>query len=146
MSTPTTLSCGVWPIYHYLRGIGGEVMGLLQLRYEHDSSTIRVRFEHDSTTTRYNTLRGFLCARIRDRFEHSTRISGRHVLHVDWQLNVHNFTLYLCLPYIVCVNMTEIVYTNAIKCQYAEYTIIHYEIIVMLKWKTCGHILRAFIA
>ena len=35
--------------------------------------------------------------------------------------------------YIVCVNMPEIVYTNAIKCQYAEYTIIHCEIIVMLK-------------
>jgi len=29
------------------------VMGLLQLPYEHDSSTIRVRFEHDSATTRY---------------------------------------------------------------------------------------------
>ena len=44
---------------------------------------IRARFEYDSATTRYNTLRGFLCARIRDRFEHSTRISGRRVLHVD---------------------------------------------------------------
>ena len=57
--------------------------------------------------------------------------------------------------------MPEIVYTNAIKCQYAEYTIIkaikysrifnsfaiiHCEIIVMLKWKTCDYILRAFIA
>ena len=34
----------------------------------------------------YNTLQHatrFLCARIRDRFEHSTRISGRRVLHVD---------------------------------------------------------------
>ena len=50
------------------------------------------------------------------------------------------------LPYIVCVNMPEIVYTNAIKYQYAEYTIIHCEIIVMLKWKTCDYILRAFIA
>ena len=67
------------------------VVGLLQLRYEHDSSTIRVRFEHDSATTRYNTLRGFSCARIRDRFEHSTGISGRRVLHVDRQLNAHNF-------------------------------------------------------
>ena len=37
---------------------------------------IRVRFEHDSATT-------LACARIRDRFEHSTRISGRRVLHVD---------------------------------------------------------------
>jgi len=47
------------------------------------------------------------------------------------------FTLYLYRPilgYIVCVNMPEIVYTNTIKCQYAEYyTIIHCEIIVMLK-------------
>ena len=41
------------------------------------------------------------------------------------------FTFYL--PYIVCVNMPEIVYTNAIKCQYAEYTIIHCKIIVMVK-------------
>ena len=31
------------------------VMGLLQLRYEHDSSTIRLRFDYDSATTRYNT-------------------------------------------------------------------------------------------
>jgi len=29
--------------------------------------------------------------------------------------------------------MPEIVYTKAIKCQYAEYTINHCEIIVMLK-------------
>ena len=46
------------------------------------------------------------------------------------------FTLYrpyIGLPYIVRVNMPEIVYTNAIKCQYAEYTINHCEIIVMLK-------------
>ena len=44
---------------------------------------IRARFEHDTSTTRYNTLRGFSCARIRHRFDHSTRISGRRVLHVD---------------------------------------------------------------
>jgi len=69
------------------------LMGLLQLRFEHDSSTIPARFEHDTSTTRYNTLRGLLCARIRDRFEHSTRISGRRVLHVDWQLNAHSFIL-----------------------------------------------------
>ena len=60
-----------------------RLMGLLQLRFELDSSTIRARFEHDTSTARYNTLRGFSCARIRDRFEHSTRISGRRVLHVD---------------------------------------------------------------
>jgi len=40
---------------------------------------------------------------------------------------------YIGLPYIVFVNMPEIVYTNAIKCQYAEYTINQCEIIVMLK-------------
>ena len=66
-----------------LAGVHLGVMGLLQLRFEHDSSTIRARFEHDTSTTRYNTLRGFSCARIRHRFEHSTRISGRRVLHVD---------------------------------------------------------------
>jgi len=46
------------------------------------------------------------------------------------------FTVYLYRPtlqYIVCVNMSEIVYTKAIKCQYAEDTINHCEIIVMLK-------------
>ena len=47
------------------------IMGLLQLRYEHDSSTIRLRFDYDSATTRYNTLRGFSCARIRDRIRES---------------------------------------------------------------------------
>ena len=36
------------------------LMGLLQLR-----------FEHDSATTRYDTLRGFSCARIRDRIRES---------------------------------------------------------------------------
>ena len=39
------------------RTIEPHVMGLLQLRYEHDSSTIRVRFEHDSATTRYEVFR-----------------------------------------------------------------------------------------
>ena len=34
------------------------VKGLLQLR-----------FEHDTSTTRYNTLRGFSCTRIRDRID-----------------------------------------------------------------------------
>jgi len=42
------------------------VMGLLQLRYKHDSSTIRVRFEHDSATTRYEMRT------IRVRFERDT--------------------------------------------------------------------------
>ena len=56
---------------------------------------------------------------------------------IDTDSSMHTaFTLgytYIGLPYIVCVNMPEIVYTNAIKCQYAEYTINHCEIIVMLK-------------
>jgi len=43
-----------------------SVMGLLQLRYEHDSSTIRARFEHDSATTRYEMRT------IRVRFERDT--------------------------------------------------------------------------
>jgi len=34
-----------------------RVMGLLQLRYEHDSSTIRLRFERD--TTSYEELCAF---------------------------------------------------------------------------------------
>jgi len=42
------------------------VMGLLQLRYEHDSSTIRLRFEHESATTRYEMRT------IRVRFERDT--------------------------------------------------------------------------
>ena len=33
------------------------LMGLLQLRYEHDSSTIRLRFDYDSATTRYEVFR-----------------------------------------------------------------------------------------
>ena len=37
-----------------LRRINGRLMGLLQLRYEHDSTTIRVR---------YNILRGVMCFR-----------------------------------------------------------------------------------
>ena len=44
---------------------------------------LQLRFEHDTSTTRYNTPRDFSCARMRDRFEHSTKISGRRVLHVD---------------------------------------------------------------
>ena len=104
-------------------------MGLLQLRYERDSSTIRARFG-------YNTLRGF-CALA---YEIDSSTPRESVVGVSCMLtdsSMHTiFTLYLGyigLPYIVCVNMPEIVYTNAIKCQYAEYTIIHCEIIVMLK-------------
>jgi len=44
------------------RGLRGtlrftRVMGLLQLRYEHDSSTILLRFDYDSATTRYEVFR-----------------------------------------------------------------------------------------
>ena len=110
-------------------------MGLLQLRYEHDSSTIRVglRFEHDSATTRYEVFRALA-------YEIDSSTLRESVVGVSCMLidsSMHTlFTLYLYRPtlgYIVRVNTPEIVYTNAIKCQYAEYTIIHCEIIVMLK-------------
>ena len=65
--------------------ISVAVMGLLQLRFEYDSSTIRARH----ATTGYEIFRAL--AYLRDRFEHSERISGRRVLHVDWQLNAHSF-------------------------------------------------------
>ena len=72
-------------------------MGLLQLRFEHDSSTptIRVRFEHDSATTRYNTLRGFSCARIRDRIRES--VVGVSCMLIDSSMHTA-FTLYLYRP------------------------------------------------
>ena len=40
-----------------VREQGARFMGLLQLRYEHDSSTIRLRFERD--TTSYEELCAF---------------------------------------------------------------------------------------
>ena len=46
--------------------VGNSLMGLLQLRYEHDSSTIRLRFDYDSATTRYEMRT------IRLRFERDT--------------------------------------------------------------------------
>ena len=97
------------------------LMGLLQLRYEHDSATTRYEvfraLAYDSSTPRESVV-GVSCMLID---------SSMHTI----------FILYLYRPTLhrVCVNMPEIiiVYTNAIKCQYAEYTIIHCEIIVMLK-------------
>jgi len=70
-------------------------MGLLQLRYEHESITIRVRFEHDSATTRYNTLRGFSCARIRDRIRES--VVGVSCMLIYSSMHTA-FTLYLYRP------------------------------------------------
>ena len=42
-----------------------DLMGLLQLRFEHDSSTIRLRDAYDSSAirARYNILRGVMCFR-----------------------------------------------------------------------------------
>ena len=70
-------------------------MGLLQLRFELNSSTIRVRFELDSATTRYNTLRGFPCARIRDRIRES--VVGVSCMLIDSSMHTA-FTLYLYMP------------------------------------------------
>jgi len=93
--------------------------------YNCDTSTIRVRFEHDSATTRYEVFRALA-------YEIDSSTPRESVVGVSCMLidsSMHTiFTLYR-----VCVNMPEIVYTNATKCQYAEYTIIHCEIIVMLK-------------
>ena len=65
-----------------------RLMGLLQLRCEHDSSThsttIRLRFG-------YNTLQHATRFFVRSHTRSYTRISGRRVLHVDWQLNTHSF-------------------------------------------------------
>ena len=70
-------------------------MGLLQLRYEHDSSMIRLRFDYDSATTRYNTLRGFSCARIRDRIRESA--VGVSCMLTDSSMHTA-FTVYLYRP------------------------------------------------
>ena len=113
--------------------------------YNCDSSTIRVRFERDSSTIRarhattcYEVFRALA-------YEIDSSTPRESVVGVSCMLidsSMHTaFTLYLYRPTLhrdVCVNMPEIVYTNAIclyKRQYAEYTINHCEIIVMLKWK-----------
>ena len=105
-------------------------MGLLQLRFELDSSTIRVRFDLDSATTRYDVFRALA-------YDIDSSTPRESVVGVSCMLidsSMHTIFTYIGLPYIVCVNTPEIVYTNAIKCQYAEYTIIiQCEIIVMLK-------------
>ena len=50
----------------WVRCAFASVMCLLQLRYEHDSSTIRLRFDYDSATARYEMRT------IRLRFERDT--------------------------------------------------------------------------
>ena len=70
------------------------VMGLLQLRYEHDSSTIRLRFGYN-TLHGYNTLRGFSCARIRDRIRES--VVGVSCMLIDSSMHTA-FTVYLYRP------------------------------------------------
>jgi len=59
-----------------LLDVAASLMGLLQLRYEHDSSTIRLRFG-------YNTLEHATRFFVRSHTRSYTRISGRRVLHVD---------------------------------------------------------------
>jgi len=56
-------------VYVFSLCAASEVMGLLQLRYEHDSSTIRLQ----------HATRFF----VRSHTRSYTRISGRRVLHVD---------------------------------------------------------------
>ena len=92
-----------------------------------------MRYEHDSATTRYEVFRALA-------YEIDSSTPRESVVGVSCMLidsSMHLLYTYrpIGLPYIVCVNMPEIVYTNAIKCQYAEYTIIQCEIIVMLLLK-----------
>ena len=101
--------------------------------YNCDTSTIRVRFEYDSSTvrlqhatTRYEVFRALA-------YEIDSSTPRESVVGVSCMLIDSSMQTIFTIYYIVCVNMPEIVYTNAIKCQYAEYTIIHCEIIVMLK-------------
>jgi len=113
----TTVSCFVvWPVAY------GPITIAIRARFEYDSSTIRARH----ATTRYEVFRALA-------YEIDSSSPRESVVVVSCMLidsSMHTaFTLYLYRPtlqaYIVCVNMPEIVYTNAIKCQYAEYTINH---------------------
>ena len=63
--------------------------------YNCDTSTIRLRFDYDSATTRYNTLRGFSFARIRDRIRES--VVGVSCMLIDSSMHTA-FTLYLYRP------------------------------------------------
>ena len=76
----------VWVTYMPVAGprvwnsLQAALMGLLQLRYEHDSSTIRLRFDYDSATTRYEMRT------IRLRFEHIMR----HLENASYVLSSNN--------------------------------------------------------
>jgi len=56
---------------------------------------LQLRFEHDTATTRYNTLRGFSCARIRGRIRES--VVGVSCMLIDSSMHTA-FTLYLYRP------------------------------------------------
>ena len=65
----------------------GLITIAIRARFEYDSTTIRLRFGYNTlqhATTRYEVFRSLA-------YESYTRISGRRVLHVDWQLNAHSF-------------------------------------------------------
>ena len=70
-------------------------MGLLQLRFEHDSSTIRARFEHDTSTTRYEVFHALA-------YEIDSSTPRESVVGVSCMLidsSMHTaFTLYLYRP------------------------------------------------
>jgi len=67
-----------------------DLMGLLQLRFEYDSSTIRLRDAYDSSAirARYNILRGVMCFRaiiyifIRTNCSHKTN-KATHIMNVS---------------------------------------------------------------
>ena len=92
-----TLSVTNWPTSSVER----QLMGLSQLRYEHDSSTIRLRFDYDSATTRYNTLR--------DRIRES--VVGVSCMLIDSSMHTA-FTVYLYRPTLhrVCEHARNCVY------------------------------------
>jgi len=73
-----------------------NLMGLLQLRFEHDSSTIRVRFERDSSTIRtrhatHNCHRPFKSISY---LPHVLRSIGRRVSNSKSDLHDHSMSLF----------------------------------------------------
>jgi len=90
----------------------GPITIAIRARFEYHSSTIRLQH----ATTRYEVF----CALA---YEIDSSTPRESVVGVSCMLtdsSMHTiFTLYLGyigLPYIVCVNMPEIIYTNANKC------------------------------